>query len=116
MSEKRREQKRQGRCLACGVVGQRENDFICENCGHSRKTMVVCSQCKKRTDLTLVGPTMIKEFFAKIDPSIEWTVVADKNISRGTTIVVSVCSSCRGKKKLPVGKTLIYKIRKEERR
>lgn len=100
-------------CLACGVAGCGNKDYICGKCGDPEKTMMVCRGCRKRTDLTLAGPTMIKDFFAKINPSL----VADNvNISRGTTIVIPVCSSCRGNRNnLPNGKALIYKVRGERR-
>lgn len=101
-----------GRCLACGVSGRSEKDFICDQCGHPKKTMVVCQGCQQRTDLTLAGPKKIEDFFSKVEPSIDWALVADKNVSLGTTIAVPNCPVCRTKKKdLPVGKALIYRIR-----
>lgn len=102
---------KQGLCLACGAVGCSEADFICAQCGDPKKTMVVCRGCKNRIDLTIAGSAKIKEFFAAIDPSINWAMVANKNVSCGTTIVTPVCSLCRGRKELPVGMTLIYKVR-----
>lgn len=100
-----------GRCIFCQRIGRGKKDFICEDCGHPEKSMVVC-RCGMRKDLTLLSPETISEFFNQFCQVFDlWTTTTTHVIAKGVTISVPACPDCFHKDRKVTGDVLIYRVR-----
>ena len=106
------ESSNRGRCVVCQRLGRGEKDFICEDCGHPEKTILVC-QCGKRQDLTPLGPESIKTFLQTFNLGDDWTKSSAPDIHLGFTISVPSCSFCSDNNEVS-GEALVYRIRQKK--
>lgn len=106
------ESSNRGRCVICQRIGQGEKDFICEDCGHPEKTMLVC-RCGKRQDLTPLGPESIMTFLQTFSRGADWAKSSAQDIHLGITFFVPSCYYCSNNNDVS-GEALVYRIRRRK--
>lgn len=72
-----------GRCKACGIPGQGEKPFVCDDCLNLKGGMAVCRACKWRAKIAIGDMMQVEDRYAFPIP-----------LQCGVVIVLDHCPSC----------------------